>query len=156
MPRVKSCDLGFPDEGLMLTGGGARLAGWLHPLGQPSLAATLVIAPPLAGLLWASGTVTIAAAAISMMLFVWVVMSAGFLLLRAAHAGDLPASAAWVLGLFATAIVLYALTVAFGLLAASAFAIWAVVILALGFFFREPAPAARRMELPEWLGLALC
>jgi hypothetical protein len=122
---------------------------------RSSLEATLVVAPPLALLFWLSGAVSFPVALAAMALVVYIVVSAGFVLLRLANAADMPASAVWVLGLFATAIVVYALAVAFGLLAASAFAIWAVMILALGFFLRAPA-AARRIQLPEWLGLALC
>jgi hypothetical protein len=79
------------------------------PVGSGTLAATLVLAPPLAGLLWLSGTVALPVAFGAMTLFVFV-MSAGFLLLRAAHAADMPAPAAWVLGIFATAIAVYAAT----------------------------------------------
>ena len=57
------------------------------PVGSGTLAATLVLAPPLAGLLWLSGAVSIHAAVGAMTLFVFVVMLAGFLLLRAADAG---------------------------------------------------------------------
>jgi len=85
-------------------------------VGSGTLAATLVLAPPLAGLLWLSGTVALPVAFGAMTLFVFVVMSAGFLLLRAAHAADMPAPAAWVLGIFATAIAVYAMVASFQLL----------------------------------------
>ena len=123
------------------------------PVGSGTLAATLVLAPPLASLLWLSGTVALPVAFGAMTLFVFVVMSAGFLLLRAAHAADMPAPAAWVLGIFATAIAVYAMVASFQLLAASAFAIWAVLLLGLGVFFRERASGARRMRGNELLGL---
>jgi hypothetical protein len=126
------------------------------PVGSGTLAATLVLAPPLASLLWLSGTVALPVAFGAMTLFVYVVMSAGFLLLRAAHAADMPAPAAWVLGIFATAIAVYAMVASFQLLAASAFAIWAVLVLGLGVFFRERASGARRMRGNELLGLLLC
>jgi hypothetical protein len=121
-----------------------------------SIAATLIIALPLAGLFWLSGAVSLLAAAAAMTLFVFVVLSAGLLLLRAADAADLPAPAAWVLGVFATAIAVYALVMAFHLLAASAFAIWAALVLALGIFFREPRPSAGRMDRAELSALLLC
>src|SRR5690349_7776220 len=76
---------------------------------RATLAATLLIAPALAGLLWMSGGVTMLAAVAAMVLFIFVVMSAGSLLLRAVHAADMPAPAAWVLGVFATMIAMYAL-----------------------------------------------
>ena len=125
-------------------------------MGSGTLAATLVLSPPLAGLLWLSGAVALPVAFGAMTLFVFVVMTAGFLLLRAARAADMPAPAAWVLGIFATAIVVYSMVASFQLLAASAFAIWAVLVLGLGIFVRERAPGARRMRGSELLGLLLC
>ncbi|MGH8691146.1 MAG: hypothetical protein ACREUS_08970 [Burkholderiales bacterium] len=102
-----------------------------------------------------SGAVTIPAAAGAMTLFVLVVMSAGFLLLRAADAADMPAAAAWVLGIFATAIAVYALVMAFHLLAATAFAIWGAIVVGLSLFLPERA-GARRIARAELLGIALC
>ena len=67
-------------------------------------AATLLIAPALAVLLWLSGAVAAAAAATAMLAVVLVVMLTGSLLLRAAGAAEMPAPAAWVLGCFATSI----------------------------------------------------
>ena len=125
-------------------------------MGSGTLAATLVLSAPLAGLLWLSGAVALPVAFGAMTLFVFVVMTAGFLLLRAARAADMPAPAAWVLGIFATAIVVYSMVASFQLLAASAFAIWAVLVLGLGIFVRERAPGARRMRGSELLGLLLC
>lgn len=120
------------------------------------LLATLIVAVPLSGLLWLSGAVSLVLAFGAMMLFVFVVMWAGSLLLRAARAADMPAPAAWVLGLFATALVVYALVTAFQLLAASAFAIWAVLVIGFGLFFPERPPAVRRIDWSELLGLAMC
>lgn len=123
---------------------------------EHAVAATLVIAPALAALLWLSGEVTIAAAVATMALFVFVVMSAGFVLLRAAHATDMPASAAWVLGVFATMIAMYALVVIFHVLAAAAFAIWAGMVVGLGTLLRKRLAAATRPTGAELLALALC
>jgi hypothetical protein len=120
----------------------------------PAAAATLAIAPPLAFLLWLSGDVSPAAALGTMALFVFVVMSAGLLLLRAVNAADMPAAAAWVLGVFATAIAVYGLVVSFQLLAATAFALWSGLVLALGIVLRKRAPAA--VHGSELLGLLLC
>lgn len=103
-----------------------------------------------------SGAATIQAAIGAMTLFVFVVMSAGFLLLRAADAADMPAPAAWVLGIFATAIAIYAMVMVFHLLAASAFAIWAAIVLGFSIFFRERSAGASRMKRAELLGLLLC
>ncbi|HJT60537.1 MAG TPA: hypothetical protein VJ797_02570 [Burkholderiales bacterium] len=139
----------------LLTAATASAAGGASRPGARPLFASLVVAPPLAGLLWMSGAVTFPAALGSMALFVFVVMSAGFLLLRAAHATDMPAPAAWVLGVFATAIAIYALITAFHLLAASAFAIWAAIVAGVGVFVPERS-AARRIAPDGLLGLLLC
>jgi hypothetical protein len=103
-----------------------------------------------------SGAVTVPAAAGSMALFVFVVMSAGFLLLRAVDAAEMPAPAAWVLGLFATALAIYALVAVFQVLAATAFAIWTVFVVGFGVLYPRREPEGRRMDWTEWLGLALC
>ena len=126
------------------------------PVGSGTLAATLVLAPPLAGLLWLSGAVSIHAAVGAMTLFVFVVMLAGFLLLRAADAGDMPAAAAWVLGTFATAIAAYTLVECFQLTAAVAFAVWTVFVLGSSVVYREHASSPRRLDAKELAGLLLC
>jgi hypothetical protein len=105
----------------------------------PPLGATLVLAPPLGVLLWLSGAVPLAAACGALALLVYVVMASGGLLLRAARAADLPAPAAWVLGVAATSLGVYALVAAFDLLAAGAFALWAVLVLVLAAIYRDPS-----------------
>lgn len=122
----------------------------------PALAATLVLAPPLALLFWRSGAVSPLAALAAVGLVAYVVLSAGFLLLRLARAEDLPAPAAWVLGIFATAISMYALVVCFDLLAASAFVVWALLLLCCGALARRSAPAPRRLRRSELVALLLC
>lgn len=124
--------------------------------GTRSLAASFIAVPPLAGLLWMSGAVSIPAAVGAMALFVFVVMSAGFLLLRAVDAADLPAPAAWVLGIFATAVAVYALVAVFHVLAATAFAIWTALVAGFRFFAPRREAAGKRMSWTELLGLALC
>src|SRR5437879_5915698 len=91
-----------------------------------------------------------------MALIAYIVFSAGFLLLRLADAADMPAPAAWVLGIFATAIALAALVFAFELLAASAFIVWAVLVIGLGIVMRRSASAPRRLERGELVALLLC
>jgi hypothetical protein len=120
------------------------------------LAALLVAVPPLAGLLWMSGVVTLPAAVGAMTLLVVVVMTAGFVLLHAFDAADMPAPAAWVLGVFATALALCVLVIAFQLLAATAFALWAAMVAALAFVFRARLLAATRATSADALGLLLC
>ncbi len=121
----------------------------------PALAATLVLAPPLALLFWRSGAVSPLAALAAVALVAYVVLSAGFLLLRLARAADMPAPAAWVLGVFATAISMYALVIFFDLLAASAFVVWALFVLCLGALMRRSAPA-RCLQRSELVALLLC
>lgn len=122
----------------------------------PALAATLVLAPPLAVLFWRSGAVSSLAALAAVALVGYVVLSAGFLLLRLARAQDMPAPAAWVLGIFATAIGMYALVVCFELLAASAFVVWALVVLCLCALVRRSPPAPRPLQRSELVALLLC
>jgi hypothetical protein len=123
---------------------------------RSSAEATLVVAPPLALLFWLSGAVSPFAALAAIAIVAYVVLSAGFLLLRLANAADMPAPAAWVLGIFATAIGLYALVAAFDLLAASAFVVWALLLLCLGTVMRRSLPAPRRLERGELVALLLC
>jgi hypothetical protein len=123
---------------------------------RSALGATFVLALPLALLFWLSGAVSFFAALVAMALFVLVVMSAGFLLLRAAGAADMPAPAAWVLGVSATALALLALAAAFDILAFTAFAIWAAMVGFLSLHFGRAAPAARNLTASELVALALC
>ncbi len=123
---------------------------------RSSVEATLVVAPPLAVLFWLSGAVSLHAALAAMALVAYVVLSAGFLLLRLARAADMPAPAAWVLGIFATAIGLAALVFALEMLAASAFIVWAVLVIGLGIVMRRSASAPRRLERGELVALLLC
>jgi hypothetical protein len=123
---------------------------------RSSAEATLVVAPPLALLFWLSGAVSPFAALAAMAIVCYVVLSAGFLLLRLAHAADMPAAAAWVLGILATAIGLYALVSAFDLLAASAFVVWALLLIVLATVMRRSLPASRRLERGELVALLLC
>lgn len=95
------------------------------------------------------------AAVAAMTLFVFVVMSAGFLLLRAANAADMPAPAAWALGVFATAMAVYGISMAFQVLAATAFVAWAILVVGLRIVFPDRALAGR-VDWTELLGLALC
>ena len=114
-------------------------------------AETLVLAAPPAALLWLSGQVELHIAAAAMAALVAVVMASGRLLLRAAHVPDMPAAAAWVLGVFATATAVYALAAWLHLVAASAFALWAAGVGAWALFARrreqpgvQPSPCAAR------------
>lgn len=122
----------------------------------PTLAATAVVAVPLAVLLWLSGVVSPAAAFGAMALFVLVAMQAGSLLLRAAHADDMPVAAAWVLGLFATAIAVYALAEWVRLTAAGAFAVWALLVAVASAAFWQRRSLAQRLETKELAALLLC
>jgi hypothetical protein len=123
---------------------------------RSSAEATFVVALPLALLFWLSGAVSFVVALAAMALVAYIVFSAGFLLLRLADAADMPAPAAWVLGIFATAIALAALVFAFELLAASAFIVWAVLVIGLEIVMRRSASAPRRLERGELVALLLC
>ena len=122
----------------------------------PALSGTVVVAPPLALLFWLSGAVSPASAFAAMALVSYVVLSSGVVCLRLAGCDELPAPAAWVLGIFATAMALNALVFAFQLLAASAFVIWAVVVIGLQLAMRRTAPASRPLGRAEFVALALC
>ena len=121
----------------------------------PAAIATAAIAPPLAWLLWLSGSVSPAAALGCMALFAFVVVSAGSLLLRAAGAGDMPAPAAWVLGIFATALAVYGLCALLAWNAASAFALWSVAVVLAALRWRSD-PSPRRLGAAELVGLLAC
>lgn len=117
-----------------------------------ALAATPFAAVPLALLLWLSGQVSFAAALGAMAVLSLVVFCAGFVLLRAAGALELGAPGAWVLGLVASAIAIYASVMLLGILAASAFAAWSLFAVAAAAWCGG-LPQVRRTEL---LLLALC
>jgi hypothetical protein len=112
-------------------------------------AATLLVASPLALLLWLSGEAPPLAAAAASATLVFVIFCAGNLFLRTAGAIELGLPAAWVLGVTATAVVLLALVLVFKMLAATAFGIWALVVIALTLRIRIRPP-------PHLLALALC
>ncbi len=120
------------------------------------IAAILAAAAPLAILLWLSGSVTIYAALGTMLLFSSVIFTAGALLMRLADAEDLPLAAAWVLGVFASALAVYALVQWLHVLAATAFAVWSVIVVACAVALRKPAIGPDRLDPRELLGLAFC
>src|SRR5207247_7194843 len=80
----------------------------------------------------------------------------GFLALRALGLADMPAPAAWVAGVFSSALAVYALVAWFKLLALTAFALWASALVACAIAFRERDPAPARLDRQELAGLALC
>ena len=125
-------------------------------LGRRSLATTLVLAPPLAAVFWAGGTVSLLAAAAAMLVVVYVVVTSGFLLLRGANAADMPAPAAWVVGVFASSVATYLLVVCFALLTATAFAIWAAVVMICAFVRRAEGSTLARISRSELAALVLC
>ena len=90
------------------------------------LAATLVIALPLAALFWLSASVSLFVASVAMVLTTLVILSTGFALLRTLDAPDASPAAAWVLGVFATSLALYALVQWLELRATTAAVVWAV------------------------------
>lgn len=119
-------------------------------------AETLLVAVPLAALFWRSGEVQVHTALAAMVLLVLVVMAGGRLLLRAAGAQDLPAAAAWVLGICGTALALYLLVAWFHLLAATAFALWAMLVLGASIVVRLRGAPAAGPDGKQLVALALC
>src|SRR2546425_1573280 len=102
-----------------------------------TVATTLVLALPLSALLWLSGAVPLHLALGGVTLVVFFVTFSGFLALRALRLAELPASAAWVAGVFASALVVYALVAWFKLRAVHAFALWAGALAACAVFFPD-------------------
>jgi hypothetical protein len=121
-----------------------------------TVATTLVLALPLSALLWLSGAVPLQLAFGGVTLVVFFVTFSGFLALRALRLADLPASAAWVAGVFATALVVYALVAWFKLLAVHAFALWAGALAACAIVFPEHGPLSQRLDRKDMAGLAVC
>ncbi|HEX6528902.1 MAG TPA: hypothetical protein VF004_03725 [Burkholderiales bacterium] len=121
-----------------------------------TVATTLVLAAPLSALLWLSGAVPLHLAVGGVTLVTFCVALSGFLALRALRLADLPASAAWVAGVFATALVMYALVAWFKLLALHAFALWAAALAGAAIAFPERGAPPQRLDRKELAGLALC
>ncbi|HZF20515.1 MAG TPA: hypothetical protein VE008_12520 [Burkholderiales bacterium] len=125
-------------------------------LGSRPLAATLLLAPPLAWLFAASGAVSFLLALAAMAVLCFVVMSTGFLLLRAVGASEQPSAAAWVLGVFATCAAVYALVELLGITADRSFTLWALLVLTLGTIVARRDPPGPRVDRRDLLGLLLC
>jgi hypothetical protein len=121
-----------------------------------TVATTLVLALPLSALLWLSGAVPLHLALGGVTLVVFFATFSGFLALRALRLAELPASAAWVAGVFASALVVYALVAWFKLLAVHAFALWAGALAACAVFFPERDPRAQPLDREDLAGLAVC
>ena len=121
-----------------------------------TVATTLILALPLSALLWLSGAVPLHLAFGGVTLVAFFVVFSGFLVLRALRLADLPASAAWVAGVFTTALVMYALVAWFKLLAIHAFALWAGALAACAIVFPERGPLLQRLDRKEIAGLAVC
>src|SRR5436190_9755686 len=121
-----------------------------------TVATTFVTAVPLSALLWLSGAVPLPLALGAVTLLVFFVTLSGDLALRAFNLADLPAPAAWVAGVFASGLAVYALVAALDLLAATAFAVWASVVVGCAILLRERAASPRPIDWPELAGLALC
>src|SRR2546428_10148692 len=121
-----------------------------------TLATTLAAAAPLSALLWLSGALPAHLALGAVTLVVFFVTLSGFLALRALDLADLPAPAAWVAGVFASSLAVYALVAWFKLFAATAFAVWATVVVACAIVLRERGASPRRLDWREVRGVALC
>ena len=124
--------------------------------GKRQIAATALIALPLSYLFSLSGVISIPLAAVAMAVLAYVVIYTGFLLLRAVGMSDLPVAAAWVLGIFATSAMVYALVELLHVTAAIGFALLAVFVLVLGIGIGRASPPEDRADEHDMLGLLLC
>lgn len=123
-------------------------------------APVLLVAALLSGLLLESGIDSYAIVAAATAAVAYVVMSAGRLLLVAAHGDARDPSSAFVLGLVATCLALYVSTLLFPITAASAFGAAAALVVGLRLVLRRRIAAmAQAVAAPDWrrlAGLALC
>jgi len=122
---------------------------------KTTVAAALVAAIPLSYLLWRSGAAAPLPAFAAALACALVVLAAGELCLRAAGVDEMPLPAAWVAGVFASALAVYALVLVVHLRAASAFALWTVLVIVATLYHRRRRPAATP-RAAELLGMALC
>lgn len=120
-----------------------------------ALAASLLVVPALAALLWRTSAAPAAALAMLGALAL-VVMAGGRLALRAAGARDMPAPAAWVLGTCIASLALQAIASGLALVAASAFYLWAGLVGGLALLFPERGAHAARRDAPGLAALLLC
>jgi hypothetical protein len=119
-------------------------------------AACAAAGAPLGVLLWMSGTVALPIALAAMALVAAVVLGSGRLALRAAGASGLPLPAAWVLGVLASSLGVYALAEAFGLLASTAFAVWTAGIAVAAIAVRLRAGPGAPVEAGGLVALLAC
>ena len=119
------------------------------------IATTLIAAAPLSALLWLSGALPLHRALGAVTLFAFFVVLSGSLALRALRLADMPAPAALVAGIFVSSLAVYALVAWLDLLAMTAFAVWASVVVAWALLFRELEPEAR-LDWQELGGFAFC
>ena len=117
-------------------------------------AVALLVGIPLGALLWRSGEVPLMVALGALAAMAFVVFSSGSLLLRAARADALPASAAWVLGVVATSLAVYGLVATLRLNAASAFLAWAAATLGAQALLPRSLPA--RLDRAQIVAFVLC
>ncbi len=110
-------------------------------------------AAPLAALLWLCGAVSLGAASAAMLVVTLVVLAIGLSLARAMNGALDSAAAAWVLGIFASSLALYALVEGLGLAATSAALAWTLAAAALA--WRNRLWRAR-IDPRELFGILLC
>lgn len=125
-------------------------------LDKRQVASTALVALPLSCLFALSGAVTIPLAIAAMAVFAFVVMYAGFLVLRAAGVADMPAAAAWVLGIFSTGVAVYGLVESLNVTAAGGFSIWAAFVFLLGIAAGRGQPSGESLDRRDMFGLLLC
>src|SRR5258708_16506148 len=115
----------------------------------PSLTAAVAlagaVAAPLAALFWLCGGVSLLWAFAAMALTALVVLYTGFLVLRVVNGAEMSPAAAWVCGIFATSLGLYALVQWLELSATSAAVVWA---LGVGGLVWRPRSGRARLDVP--------
>lgn len=125
-------------------------------LGKRQVVATALVALPLSYLFSLSAAISIPLAAVAMVVLAYIVIYTGFLLLRALRISDMPVAAAWVLGIFATSMAVYALVELLHVTAAVSFALLAVFVLVLGIGVGRTSPPEACSDMHDMLGLLLC
>jgi hypothetical protein len=120
-------------------------------------AAAIGLASLLLGSLAAQGvTASLPLLFATVAVFSYVVLASGRLLLRVAHASDLPLVAAWPLGITATGLALLALVTVVSVTAALAFVFWAAAVIVADMATSHLQKRERTSDRADLVGFAVC